>query len=251
MTAAGVVLSFSLLIAGIEFPTAPTVTFPDGTQERALVVEIAQQQVLLVTENRFEIRRNAGLSIDNLAERELRPKKQVIAGVVTLLQDKSVPLRAAAYEMLKHLGRYLVEEEVAPLIHSARAEVRKIAASLLGDIRAIDPSPLINLRYDDDAEVRRLAVRSAARIGGADAVAFILDRAENDIDKLVRREAISRLGDCKDLTIAGALIDLAERLGGDDSYLQSIALRSLRRLAKRNFDMDFAAWRTWWRTQSN
>jgi len=242
------VLVLTLSISGIEWPTAPTVTFPGGKSEPALVVEIAQQQVLIVTESRVEIRRNAGLKLDSVNEHELRPKKEVVRAVVDLLQDKSDVVRGAAFEMLKRLGRYLVEEEVAPLFHSARADQRKAAAALLGEIRANDVSPLIKLRYDKDTDVRKLAVRSAARIGGAEAIAFVLDRAENDDDTVVRREAILRLGDSKELSLTPALIDLGEKLAVEP-YLQGIALRSLRRLTKQNFESDFTAWRGWWRSQ--
>lgn len=238
-----------LALIGIDWPVAPTVTFPDGKREAAIVVEIAQQQVLVMTDSCVEVRRNAGLVLEPQSERSLKPRREVVQQVIALLQDKSDELRAGAIELARRLGRDLIEQDVGQLIHSARSDVRKVAAVLLGEIRARDPSPLLKLKWDKDAEVRKLAVRSAARIGGAEVIAFCLDRAENDSDVVVRREALSRLGDCGDLAATPALIDLAEHLESDP-YLQNIALRALKRLTRRSFDRDFTEWRRWWQAQA-
>lgn len=242
-------LLYLLLIAGIDWPVAPTVTFPDGKKQPAIVIEIDQQQVLVVTEAKVEVRRNSGLVLEPQSEHTLKPHREVVLQVIELLQDKSIDLRTAAIETARRLGRDLIEEDLGGLTHSSRVDVRKVAALLLGDIRARDPSPLFLLKWDKDLEVRKFAVRSAARIGGAEAMAFCLDRAENDGDIVVRREAIARLGDSGDASMTPALIDLAAKLDGDP-YLQSIAIRALKRLTNHSFDKDFGAWRRWWRTQA-
>ena len=83
---------------------------------------------------------------------------------------------------------------------------------------------------------------------GGEFRAVFLDRAENDTDTVVRREAILRIGDSREVSLTPALIDLGERLAVEP-YLQGIALRALKRLTKQNFESDFTAWRGWWRSQ--
>jgi HEAT repeat protein len=230
------------------WPLAPGWTIKDGKPKLALVVEAGEEQMLVVTETQMLF-----IPCDDLVkvgdiEGPLKVKGRVVEQVARLLEDPCDIKRSAAAEMLFLLGRDMAEKPVANRLRSKEPSVRRLAVKLLGDMKTKNLEPLVELKSDQDEQVRKHAVRAAAHIGGQEALSFCLDRARNDPAPSVRREAILRLGDCGDLEITPDLIEIAQDLE-EDSHLREVAIRALSRLTRKPYGDDLERWRSWWESR--
>jgi hypothetical protein len=129
-------------------------------------------------------------------------------------------------------------------------EVRFWATHTLGELRYPEAaSVLVPRLFDDDAQVRRIARRSAAALVGAGAAGAPLLKGLEDITanpdqpKLHRIVAIETMGEIRSGSLVGPLLVALEDPSED---VGDAARRALLLIARQDFGHDVERWRDWW-----
>jgi hypothetical protein len=129
-------------------------------------------------------------------------------------------------------------------------EIRFWATHTLGELRYPEAaSVLVPRLFDDDAQVRRIARRSAAALVGAGpAGAPILKGLEDitrnaDQPKLHRMVAIETMGEIRSGSLVPPLLDALEDASDD---VADCARKALLLITRQDFGKDARRWHDWW-----
>jgi HEAT repeat protein len=129
-------------------------------------------------------------------------------------------------------------------------EVRFWATHTLGELRYPEAATVLVPRlFDDDAQVRRIARRSAAALVGSGAAGAPILKGLEDITrnpdqpKLHRMVAIETMGEIRSGSLVPPLLDALDDASED---VADAARRALLLIARQDFGKDLLRWHDWW-----
>lgn len=141
--------------------------------------------------------------------------------VLPLLRENSY-LRNTALIILTNLGGVVVHL-LYPLLKDKDDDVRKFAIDLMGDIKTnVDPSKIVPLLHDPNANVRAAAARSLGLLGYRDAIPSIIEALKDE--EWVRFSALDALGELK---AEEAVSDIASLLADSSEAVRFAAIEAL------------------------